>query len=308
MDLTGLLITLIGIIAFAVLAPVLGCFLAGIDRIVSARMQGRVGPPLLQPYYDVRKLFEKEGVTVNGVQDAYVICALIFAVIAGGIFFSGGNLLLCIFVITLSSLFFIIAAYSSCSPYAEVGAARETLQVMSYEPMVLLFAVAFFMATQTLMAPDPTMSFFVAPGSFDVGAVFSLDVPVIVCIWPVFLGLMFILTIKLRKSPFDLSMSHHAHQEIVRGMTTEMSGSTLGMVEILHWCENVLFLGWIGIFFVWGGPWTILIGIVAALVAYFVEILIDNNFARVKWQFMLKSAWAVALVAGGINLAVLAFL
>ena len=41
---------------------------------------------------------------------------------------------------------------------------------------------------------------------------------------------------------------------------------------------------------------------------YFLEIWIDNNFARVKWQFMFKSAWLVALVAGGVNIAVLAFL
>ena len=41
---------------------------------------------------------------------------------------------------------------------------------------------------------------------------------------------------------------------------------------------------------------------------YFLEIWIDNNFARVKWQAMLKSAWAVALVAGGVNIAVLAYL
>ncbi len=205
------------------------------------------------------------------MQDAYVICALVFAVIAGGIFFSGGNLLMCVFVITLSSLFFIIAAYSSRSPYAELGAARETLQVMAYEPMVLLFAVAFCMATAVL--PGALGSFPVlGAGSFDVATVFRLDVPVIACIWPVFLGMMFILTIKLRKSPFDLSMSHHAHQEIVRGMTTEMSGSTLALVEILHWCENVLFLGWVGIFFVWGGPWTILVGIVVALAAYFLRL------------------------------------
>ncbi len=302
----GFIAAILGTLAFAILAPIIGCLLAGLDRIISARMQGRVGPPLLQPYFDVRKLFEKERVTVNGVQDAYVICALIFAIIAGGIFFSGGNLLMCVFVITLSSLFFIIAAYSSRSPYSELGAARETLQVMSYEPMVLLFAVAFYMATGLIL--QPYISSMMPAGSFDVASVFLLDKPVIVYIWPVFLGLMFILTIKLRKSPFDLSMSHHAHQEIVRGMTTEMSGSTLGFVEILHWYENVLFLGWVGLFFVWGGPVTLILGVVAALAAYFLEILIDNNFARVKWQFMLKSSWAVALILGGINIAVLAFL
>lgn len=287
-----ILVTLIGSVTFAILAPIVGCLLAGIDRVISARMQGRVGPPLLQPYYDVRKLFGKERVSVSSTEGAYVICALVFACIAGGIFFTGGNLLMCVFVITLSSLFFIIAAYASRSPYAEVGAARETLQVMSYEPMVLFLAVGFFMAV----------------GTFNVSGVLALDVPPIASIWVIFLGLLFVLTIKLRKSPFDLSMSHHAHQELVRGVTTEMSGPTLALVEIMHWCENVLFLGWVGLFFVWGNPVSIVIAVVVALLVYFLEIFIDNNFARVKWQFMFKSAWAVSLVAGCVNIAVLAFL
>ena len=240
----------------------------------------------------MRKLFGKERVSVSSTEGAYVICALVFACIAGGILFTGGNLLMCVFVITLSSLFFIIAAYASRSPYAEVGAARETLQVMSYEPMVLFLAVGFFMAV----------------GTFNVSGVFALDVPPIASIWVIFLGLLFVLTIKLRKSPFDLSMSHHAHQELVRGVTTEMSGPTLALVEIMHWCENVLFLGWVGLFFVWGNPVSIVIAVVVALLVYFLEIFIDNNFARVKWQFMFKSAWAVSLVAGCVNIAVLAFL
>jgi formate hydrogenlyase subunit 4 len=118
--------------------------------------------------------------------------------------------------------------------------------------------------------------------------------------------MLFILTIKLRKSPFDLSYSHHAHQEIVKGITTEMSGKTLAQVEVMHWCETVLFLGWVGLFFVWGGPVFVVVGILAALAAWFLEIWIDNNFARVKWQSMLRWSWLVALVAGGVNIAVLA--
>ncbi len=287
-----ILITVIGCIVFAVLAPIVGCLLAGLDRKISARMQGRVGPPILQPYYDVRKLLEKDHVAVNSSEGVYVTFALLFAIVAGGIFFTGGNLLLCIFIITLSSFLFIIAAYSSRSPYAEVGAERETMQVMAYEPMVLLMAVAFFLAT----------------GSFNVAAVFDVDAPVITTIWLVFLGFVFILTIKLRKSPFDLSYSHHAHQELVKGITTEMSGPTLAKVEIMHWCESVLFLGWVGMFFVWGNPVSIVLGVVVALAAYFLEIWIDNNFARVKWQALLSSAWIVALVAGGVNIGVLMYL
>ncbi|MEG1750288.1 MAG: complex I subunit 1 family protein [Raoultibacter sp.] len=283
---------IIATLVFALVAPVLGCLLAGLDRKITARMQGRVGPPLLQPYYDVRKLIEKDNVSVNSTEGIYVLCALVFTILAGGIFYSGGNLLMSIFVITLSALFFIVAAYSSRSPYAELGASRETVQVMAYEPMVLFVAVGFYIAT----------------GTFDVGNVFGLNQPIICNIWAIFIGFLFILTIKLRKSPFDLSYSHHGHQELVKGITTEMSGKTLAKVEIMHWCENILFLGWTGMFFLWANPISIVVAIVAVLVIYFLEIWIDNNFARVKWQLMLKSAWIVALVFGGLNIAILMYL
>ena len=67
-------------------------------------------------------------------------------------------------------------------------------------------------------------------------------------------------------------------------------------------------MGWVAMFFVWSNPLSIILAIVVVLAVYFLEIWIDNNFARVKWQLMLKSAWLVALVAGGLNVAVLAYL
>lgn len=289
MDIIGIII---GTLAFAVFGPIIGCLLSGIDRKLSARMQGRVGPPLLQPYYDVRKLLEKDNVSVNSSEGIYVLCSLLFALLAGGIFFSGGSILMSIFIVTLSGLFFAVAAYSTRSPYAEIGANRELLQVMAYEPMLLLMAVGFY----------------IAAGSFDVASLFEASSPIITNTWLIFLGFLFVLTIKLRKSPFDLSSSHHAHQELVKGITTEMSGKTLAKVEIMHWCENVLFLAWIGMFFIWGNPISWVIAIVVAFATYILEIWIDNNFARVKWQLMLKSAWIVAAVAGGINILVLSYL
>jgi formate hydrogenlyase subunit 4 len=283
---------LIALIAFIVLAPLLGGLIAGADRIVSARLQGRVGPPLLQPFYDVGKLLSKDDSVTHSFQGFYVILSLVFTVLAGVFFFAGGNFLLVVFILMLGTLFFVIAAYSTRSPYAEIGAEREIVQVMAYEPMVILMAVTFYMATSTLLDG----------GTFNVAAVFALEQPLIIALPFVFLGLLFILTIKLRKSPFDLSYTHHAHTELVKGISTEMTGRTLAIVEITHWYETVLFLGWVGLFLVWGSWIGVVVAIVGMIVVYLLEVFIDNNFARVKWQFMLASSWIVTLVCVVLNI------
>ncbi len=283
----------VGAFAFLVIAPIIGCLLAGLDRKISAGMQGRVGPKILQPYWDFRKLLAKEEATVNGAQDLYIWLYLIFIVISGVVFFAGANFLLCVFIQTLGALFFVLAAYSSRSPYAEIGAEREMVQVMSYEPMVLLVAIGMYMAT----------------GSFSVKGLLFMDMPLVRFLPLIFIGFIFILTIKLRKSPFDISMAQHAHQELVRGVVTEFSGRTLALVELSHWYETILFMGWIGMFIVWAGGWVALVvTLVVIILVWLLEIWIDNNFARVKWETMLKSAWWVALVCGSINIVYLLFI
>ena len=280
---------IIFIIAYLVLAPIIGCILAGLDRKMSARMQRRVGPPILQPYYDVRKLFEKEKQAPTRFQDFYIIAYLIFLIGAGAIFFGGGDLLLVIFTETIGAVFLIVAAYSSNSPYAEVGAERELLQMMAYEPMMLLTAIGFYMYH----------------GSFTVNDLVSADNMAFLPMIGIFFGFIYILTIKFRKSPFDLSMSHHAHQELVRGVTTEFVGRTMGWIEISHWFENIFILGFVFLFFCNGTVWGYVIGAAVCILAYFVEVLIDNCFARMKWQFAFKSAWIVAIVLGVVNVFVL---
>ena len=48
----------LAVLAFVVLAPFIGGFLTGLDRKITAHMQGRKGPPLMQPFYDVSKLLK----------------------------------------------------------------------------------------------------------------------------------------------------------------------------------------------------------------------------------------------------------
>jgi formate hydrogenlyase subunit 4 len=278
-------------LAYLILGPLVGGLLAGIDRKITAKMQGRYGPPILQPFYDVRKLLEKEAVTVNNGQDFYVMCCLIFMIITGVLFFAGENLLLVIFTLTTAAVFLVIAAYSSNSPYAQIGAERELLQMMSYEPMVLLMAVGLYMVNH----------------SFYVRDIINADVFSLKLLIGVFIGYLFILTIKFRKSPFDLSLSHHAHQELVKGVSTEFSGRTLAALEVSHWYENVFLLGFVFLFFANGTWYMAVVGVVCCLLAYFLEILIDNAYARMKWQFTLKSGWFMTIIFGGVNLMLLYF-
>jgi len=281
--------TVLSVIAYLILAPVVGGLLAGLDRIVSARMQGRVGPPLFQPFYDVFKLTEKENITVNKIQDFYVLCFFVFVVVTGAFFFAGESLLMIIFTLTLASVFLILAAFSSNSPYAQVGAERELLLMMAYEPMVLITAIGFY----------------VQLGSFRVDDILAADTMPLLPLIGIFAGYVYILTIKFRKSPFDLSTSHHGHQELVKGLTTEFSGKTLAIMEVAHWYENVFLLGIVFLFFMNGSVLMVIVGLIICAVTYFFEVFIDNTFARVKWQLALNYAWAVAFVLGGINLFIL---
>ena len=73
--------SIIGIVAFLVLGPFVGGILAGLDRKLSAKMQRRVGPPVLQPFYDVYKLLSKQTTVVNSIQILFVIAYLIFSTV-----------------------------------------------------------------------------------------------------------------------------------------------------------------------------------------------------------------------------------
>jgi formate hydrogenlyase subunit 4 len=275
-------------IAFIILAPLVGGILAGLDRKLSARFQGRYGPPIRQPFFDVLKLFQKERILVNKFQNFSIILFFLFTILSGALFFAGADLLLTIFSLALAGTFLILGGFAVGSPYSHIGAERELIQMVAYEPMVILMAVGMYQVT----------------GSFKVSELVLAQEPLILYLPGVFAGFLYILTIKFRKSPFDLSMSHHAHQEIVRGITTEFSGPTLALIEISHWYENVLLLGMVYLFFGFN-PW---LAIVVSLATYAFEIFIDMNYARFKWQLTFASSWIFTAVAGVSNIIVLSMM
>jgi ech hydrogenase subunit B len=278
---TKIIVGLIIVIA----APLLGGFLTGIDRKVTARMQGRQGPPVVQPFYDTVKLFGKERIAVNNMQDIYVIAYMLFTAAAAVMLFTGQDLLMFVFVLAIGDVALIMGAMSTRSPYSRIGAQREIIQMMASEPVIIFVAVGAYLVNHSFMA------YYVYLNSQPL--IFSLPL--------LFIALLIILTIKMRKSPFDFSTSHEGHQELIKGLTIEFSGFQLAVINIGEWFELVLLLGLV-VMFCAQPLW---VGIVLAAAAFFLEILVDNVCARTTWSWMLKF---VGTVGFGLSIANIAWL
>jgi ech hydrogenase subunit B len=274
--------TVVWVLCGLIAGPLLGGLINGADRILTARMQSRIGPPVLQPFYDVVKLLGKETLVVNVWQAFCAYAYLAAASLALVMFFLKSDLLLILFIQAVGAVFLVVGAMSSTSPFSQIGAHRELLQILTYEPLLVLVVVGIYMET----------------GSFKLDAILAWNRPLLLRLPFLFIVLGYALTIKLRKSPFDLSTCHHAHQELVKGLLTDYSGPFLALTEIAHWYEIILILALCTLF--WATSWLGMLVLLA--VTYFVEVLVDNAAARMNWRWMLGYVWAMGLGLSLVNL------
>jgi ech hydrogenase subunit B len=265
----SLIITILTVI----LAPIIGCIFTGIERKLSAKLQSRVGPPLLQPLYDLLKLFKKETIVVNHYQNLYALNYLAFITASLVMLVLGMDLLMILFVFTIANIALIIGAAATGSPFSKLGSKREIINMIVYEPILILFIAGVYLTT----------------GSFRIFRVLSFDNPLILSMPLIFISMLIVMLIKFKKSPFDFSGSHEAHQELVRGVLTEFSGPGLALIELAHWYECVFLLGLMFLFFT---P-NIFAGAAIVLFTFLFVIVVDNVCARVKWQWMLRIVWPV---------------
>ena len=268
-------------------APIIGGLLFGIDRRITARLQGRYGPPILQPFYDFFKLLGKERIAVSKLQFVWIYAYLLFMVASLLVLTLGSDLLVLVFLLGFAGVSLVLGGFSSKSPYSHFGANRELLQIMAYEPVLLLLAIAVYAQN----------------GSFLISDIIRQPKPLMYTLWPLFIAVIYVLTIKMRKSPFDISTCHHAHQEIVKGVTTEFSGPYLALYQLAEWYEIVLVLGIVALF--WTSP--LIVGIIIALVAFLLELLIDNVTSRMTAPWMVRLSWTFGLILGILNIAYIYF-
>jgi formate hydrogenlyase subunit 4 len=269
------------VIATIVFAPIVGGLLFGIDRRITARLQGRFGPPILQPFYDFFKLMGKESIAVSKMQFVWIYAYLVLMIASLLCLVLQSDFLVLVFLLGFAGVSLVLGGFSTKSPYSHFGANRELLQILAYEPVLLLLAIAIYAQN----------------GTFFISTIVSNQQPLLLSLWPLFIAVLYVLTIKMRKSPFDISTSHHAHQEI----TTEYSGPFLALYELAEWYEIVLVLGVIVLF--WANP--LWIGLLIAFAAFLLELVVDNIAARMTARWMVRLSWSVGLILGILNIAYL---
>jgi ech hydrogenase subunit B len=269
----------------ALSTPLIGGFLMGIDRKLTARMQERVGPPLIQPFYDALKLWGKNPMISNNLQPILAFCYLGFALLAAGMVTFQQDLLLMLFIMGIADICLAVAALNAKSPYSYLGGRREFLAILSYEPVMLLVYIAIFLVT----------------GSFTIKGIYDYGQPLLMVLPLALVALQFVLVIEMKKSPYDVSGSGHAHQELVRGVFTEFSGYTMALIELGHWSKLATTLMVFSLF--WASNPVIGVGI--SLTMFLLTLVIDNIYPRLTWQKMLRTTWSVGFILVLLNLAAL---
>lgn len=278
--------TIVSAVLYLVLAPFVGCILVGWQQRLSAKMQGRKGASILQPFYDVKKLMTKQKADEKNIYDYYVKIFLLFMMISGVVFFAGGDMLFVVLAFLVAEVFLITAAYASNSVSAHTGAEYELLGIISCGPMLMFTVIGFYMYCGSLGVRDILMGAFMP--------VFPLI--------GVFAGFMVILMIRFKNSPLDIKASGDIVGNKISGLTSEFSGKTLAIVEVARWYESVLMFAFVFLFFGSGTLWGIIVGVLITLIVFAAAILISNSTASMRWKTVIKAAWTTALVLGTVNI------
>ncbi|RKY40710.1 MAG: NADH-quinone oxidoreductase subunit H, partial [Candidatus Makaraimicrobium thalassicum] len=231
----GILFKILQILIIAISGMVVGLFCKGIDRILAARMQYRVGPPLVQPFMDVKKLLVKESIVSNRavkwIFDLMPVVALSASIIIllylplggmGPLLEGDGDVMLVLYLFIVPALAMILGGFSSGSPYAHVGSEREMIKLMSFE-LPLTVVIVSIVWLLSFMKVENAFSLSVISGN-----------PVWGLVGPVgFMGLLLLLLILLFVVPGEMDVVPFdvptAGSEIAGGVLVEYSGRNLAL-------------------------------------------------------------------------------
>ncbi|MBC7109753.1 MAG: NADH-quinone oxidoreductase subunit H [Archaeoglobi archaeon] len=246
---------------------IFGLLFQGINRKLIARLQGRYGPPVIQPFYDFLKLLGKENVVPRNANSFWFNIAPVIAVASvvtlmlyipvgyvgplSPVLSSGfGDLIVILYLFALPAIALIIGASASGSPYAAIGAQRELSMLISYEfPLAIaIFALAW------------------RAGTFDIAEIFvkqpwTLGGPLnALGFLLIFLTALSVIPGKVGVGAFDIP---EAKEELAGGPLVEYSGRNLALFELAHYMKMFVASAFVVALFL-GAPLSPLLGLSGA--------------------------------------------
>ena len=261
-----------------------GLFLAGVDRKIVAKMQKRVGPPVLQPFYDFFKLCGKETIVPAAANKGMFLAAplvglaslivlqMFIPVFSFSAFSTMADVIVILYLLLIPALSMILGGAASGSPYAGVGLSREMVTVIACElPLVLvLLAIAKAVGNATgsglVFSMSEIIRYQLASGSL-IGKVSMI---------PAAIAFLLIIPGETGSHPFDTA---EAETEICEGLLAEYSGAPLLSAAVTGMISGLL-----------GAIVLVLICIVITIL--FIS-LVHAITARLKIEQVFKYYWTV---------------
>ncbi len=256
-----------------IMLPLIGLIMMGLDRKISARMQNRIGPPIMQPFYDIFKLMKKAEQYTNKLALVFAVAHLAFMVTTALFVVFQQDLIVIFFTLTLSMIFKALGAFATSSPYSFLGGYRQLIRTFAVETLFLMAIVTIGIDRGTFMVSDILL---------------NTHTPMIIMMPLTFLVMVLVFIVAMEKPPFNIPA---AHTEIVQGPLSDYSGRWFALFKIAHAVElGIMMLALYFFFF----PY-LPIGIIVIALAFFVVILIGNATTRTTYKGMVKFSFTVGL-------------
>lgn len=265
MGISAIVINALQYLGYVLIFPgFLFCFLAGmllcgIDRKLVAKMQKRVGPPVLQPFYDFFKLCGKETIIPAAASKttflmaplvglaALVVIQLFIPVFQFSAFSGMADIIVILYLLLIPALSVIMGGAASGSPYAGVGLSREMVTIISCELPLVLVLLAVGKTVGSSMGAGLCFSLSdIAAYQIENGSLITK-----ISMIPAAVAMLMVIPGETGNHPFDAA---EAETEICEGLLAEYSGAPLAVYKLSHAVKMLtmtslfvaLFLGGLG--------------------------------------------------------------
>jgi formate hydrogenlyase subunit 4 len=231
------------------LVLLLAPLLTGLVRKVKARLQRRRGPPLLQPYRDLRRLIGKEVVLADNASWLFRVAPyMIFAVtwvaasliptFATGLMFSWSGDLIAIAALLGSARFMqALAGMDVGTSFGGIGSSREVMIASLAEPAMLMIVL-----TVALIAGSTQLS---TIADFMATAQAGLRVSLALAL----IAFVIVALAENARIPVDNPATHLELTMVHEAMVLEYSGRHLAMIDLAAFLKLLLYVSLIGCLF-----------------------------------------------------------